>query len=462
MLLLVAAATCEAQSPYGGAGLTSFAPAPAFRSQESYLDVIAGVAYADNITMTAGEKVGEALGVVGLDVDYTRHGELDLDVHGVLDWVDYLEHTYPATAFGTLKGRALWGQSTDTLQWLAADTFGQAAVDPFAAQVPTNIENVNYVTTGPYVNFPLGLRDRLTLEGQYSNLTYEKLPNSSNIYSGGAQLSHLLSPASSIALNANAVHVELSGEASFTGASTGTYDERLADLQYASEIGRTSLTAAAGYQSLDFGSRKSSTPYLSMQLDRRISYDSTVYVRASNGYSNTGQSLQNGFADTGSEVSGPTGEGLGVATQNPFKESMVGGGLRFERNRTTFSLYASAVNERYEAVGAFNENEYVLSSQLSRHLTPTVSANVSAQLVRVHFESADADFTDVLASAGVTKSFRRARLIIRYDRYQRTGNGAPPAAAETPEPAGQTPLASFSDNRIGVYVSYDVLGQKRL
>jgi hypothetical protein len=468
MWLLVAAATSEAQQqPYGestGApGQTSFAPVPAFRSQQSYLDVLAGVAYSDNVTMSPGEKVGDTLGVVGLDVDYTRHGNLDLDVRGVVDWVDYLKHTYPGTAFGTLNGTAMWGQSTDTLQWLAADTFGQAALNPFAAQVPTNIENINYATTGPYLNFALDARDRLSLNALYSNLTYEKSPETSNIYSGGAQLSHLLSSASSIALVANARYTELSGEGSFTEASTDTYNIHSAYLQYTSAIARTKLSASVGYTSLDFGSDKTSTPYLSMQLDRRISYDSTVYLRASNGYSNTGQSLQDNFGSTSSEVSGPTGESLAVATQNPFKESVGALGYRFDRDRTEFSLTASTIAQRYEAVTRFNQNEYVLSSELERHLSPTMSANISAQVNRVHFESEDAGFTDVMASAGVTKHFRRTSLIIRYDRYQRAGNGSLPPAVQTstPGPAGEPPLVSLNDNRIGVYVSYDVLGHKQ-
>jgi hypothetical protein len=467
MLLLVAAATCEAQQqPYGeGAGApgqTSFAPAPAFRSQQSYIDVLAGAAYSDNVTLTPGDKVGDTLGIVGLDVDYTRHGKLDLDVRGEVEWVDYLKHTYPGTAFGTLNGKAMWGQSTDTLQWLAADTFGQASIDPYAAQVPTNIENINYVTTGPYLNFPLGADDRLSLNGQYSNLTYQKSPESSNIYSGGTELSHLLSSASSIALVANDRHTELSGRDNFTGASTDTYDTRSAYLQYTSAIARTKLNAAAGYTSLNFGSDKTSTPYFSMQLDRRISYVSTVYLRASNGYSNTGQSLQDNFGSTPSEVSGPTGESLAAATQNPFKESTAALGYQFERNRTTFSLTASAIAQRYEGVRAYSQNQYVLAWNLERRVTPTMSANVSAQVTRVHFESADAGFTDAMASAGVTKHFRRSRLIIRYDRYQRIGNGALPVVAETPTPgpAGEPSSPSYNDNRIGVYLSYDVLGQK--
>jgi hypothetical protein len=363
---------------------------------------------------------------------------------------------------GTLNGKAMWGQSTDTLQWLAADTFGQAAINPYAAQVPTNLENINYVTTGPYVNFPLGANDRLSLNGQYSNLTYEKSPESSNIYSGGAELSHLLSSASSIALVANERHTELSGRDNFTEASTDTYDTRSAYLQYTSAFARTKLNAAAGYTSLDFGSDRTSTPYLSMQLDRRISYVSTVYLRASNGYSNTGQSLQDNFGSTPSEVSGPTGESLAAATQNPFKESMVAVGYQFERNRTSMSLTASAIAQRYEGVREFSQNQYVLSWNLERRVTPTMSANVSAQATRLHFESADAGFTDAMASAGVTKHFRRSRLIIRYDRYQRIGNGALPVVAETPTPgpAGEPPSPSYSDNRIGVYLSYDVLGQK--
>jgi hypothetical protein len=138
-------------------------------------------------------------------------------------------------------------------------------------------------------------------------------------------------------------------------------------------------------------------------------------------------------------------------------------GYRFDRDRTAFSLTASTIAQRYEAVTRFNQNEYVLSSELERHLSPTMSANISAQVNRVHFESADAGFTDVMASAGVTKHFRRASLIIRYDRYQRAGNGSLPLAVQTstPGPAGEPPPVSLNDNRIGVYVSYDVLGHKQ-
>ncbi|MGH8211338.1 MAG: hypothetical protein ACREU6_17430, partial [Steroidobacteraceae bacterium] len=182
----------------------AYAPLPAFRSQQGYLEVHSGVSYTDNVLLASGAsgKVGDTLFVNGFAVDYARQGsKLDLDAQGSLDWVEYLKHTYGGTAYGTVNGSALWGHPTDLLQWVVRDTFGQLAADPLAPATPTNLENVNYLTSGPTLNFGFGSDLRLSLYGLYSRTTYQRSPFDSYGVTEGASFAHALSASTSVSLN---------------------------------------------------------------------------------------------------------------------------------------------------------------------------------------------------------------------------------------------------------------------
>ncbi len=433
--MLVALAVTSAVK---GEEATTYAPFPAFRSQQGYIDARLGLSYTDNALLTYSHQSGDTLASAGLDIDYTRTGtKLDLDARGSLDWVDYLKHTYKATAFGTLTGSAIWGRSTDLLQWQVRDTFGQLAANPLVAATPANLENVNYLTTGPTLNFLFGPQLRLSLYGLYGVTTYQKSPFDSRTTTEGVSLEHSLSGTSSIAIDADTQQTRFKDKAVATD-----YDVRSVFLNFSSAIARTRLNVDAGYAQLHYANTTSSGPLLTVQLDRRISPASTVYLRYQEQYSTAAQSLRPG-------ISAPAAIGAFVATStpDPFKQENLGLGWNFDRGRTSVSMLAEATRQHYQENTTYDDRGTNIQAVLTRRLQPTVSASVSVHRSDQRFQNIDATIHETVLSASLGKSFRRLETSFRYDWHHRTASGN-----------SSSFLTNFNENRIGLYFKYDVVG----
>ena len=76
---------------------------------------------------------------------------------GNFSYLDYLQNAYGNQLIGRFDGMAHFRDSfRERLTWVLQDDYGQAALDPFAPTTPTNLENVNYVSTGPDLAMRVG------------------------------------------------------------------------------------------------------------------------------------------------------------------------------------------------------------------------------------------------------------------------------------------------------------------
>ena len=187
LVALGAGARVHAQTATTSAAPTTTATTPLYGTnptgQTGYIDALAGLAYTDNALRTSGAgKKGDGLAAVGLATDYARVGNLSVNLLGNVERLEYLNHSYSGSFYGQFNGSALLGKNTDPLQWQLQDSFGEAMSDPLQAPNPQNLQTINDVATGPRVNLHLGLRDRLTLSGQYSRTTYQRSPFDSQTF----------------------------------------------------------------------------------------------------------------------------------------------------------------------------------------------------------------------------------------------------------------------------------------
>ena len=83
--------------------------AGASRADDFDYDVSVGIGHSDNIERTNTDEIAETILGVGLDLDYVHDGaRMDADVHGSVDWYDYLEDTYDADVVGNVNGTLVY------------------------------------------------------------------------------------------------------------------------------------------------------------------------------------------------------------------------------------------------------------------------------------------------------------------------------------------------------------------
>ncbi|MGH8304025.1 MAG: hypothetical protein ACRETG_00260 [Steroidobacteraceae bacterium] len=416
-----------------------YQPAPAFRSLQGYIALRGGLAYTDNALLTTDNQVQDTLVRTGFDIDYSRRGSmLDLDARGSVDSVEYLKHTFDRSTYGTLNASALWGHSTDLFQWLVRDTLGEVTADPFGAPTPANLETVNYLTTGPFLNFRLGEDNRLSLFGSYSKTDYQRSPYDSHSIAEGVSIAHDLSLKSSIALQANGEQFDFNDQTAATN-----YKLHSVSVRYAGTLARTEATLEAGYAWLHQESMTTGGPLLTFQLDRRISYSTTVYLRARSQYSSAAESIR-------AEMATPLMPGAipGIATAAPYTDRSLGLGWTFARARTTFSFLGTVDRESYVGQSTFDRRDTYFEGLFERHLRPTISAKVMARQTYQKFANIDADIAESLVNLSLSKEFRRTGVNLYYERRHHTASGA-----------SSSLVTAFDENQVGLNLTYDIVGQ---
>ena len=144
----------------------------------NYLAADAGLFYTDNASFGANGS-GDTLAELGLVGNTAEEGPR-LSYHLVSDIavVKYLHGSFPTEPTGYLDGRADLKIVPGFFSWIARETYTQLQIDPFTPVTPDNLENVNYLTTGPRFTLRPTLRTTVVLEGVYSYID-SKAPSGS-------------------------------------------------------------------------------------------------------------------------------------------------------------------------------------------------------------------------------------------------------------------------------------------
>lgn len=483
--------------------------AQVLQRQIGYIDLVGGLAYTSNTFLTSGAAVGSGIAVAGTSADYSYQGtELDADLLGNIDWIEYLHHSMSNESYsgltnetlrsiegepyGQLTGTALLGRPTDTVQWQLSDGFGEQMANPLAAPTPQALQWVNHVTTGPDINLNFALRDRLTLFGQYTRTTYQSSPYDSQGYNAGAVLTHGMSALSALSLLMATSHTEFLDTAELVSVpgAVDSYDIRTVALGYNAGLARTQITASAGYNAVSYPEAYSGGRYPSgtqgrptgaLQLSHQLSPFETLYLKGQDAYESSGSSLLSPPAGiAGSAIgsapaalttilSGPwaatemqptiatgvipqAGFGVvsGVAVAAPFDERTGTLGWAFQHARTGLSLAATVMQERFVEQSTFDLNAWIASAGWLRQLTPTLSFQLQGFQSFYHFTQLHADTRSSIASITLSKQLARMTFSA-YAEWLHQSSSVPPGVS--------LPIALYSDELIGVNVSYSLIGR---
>ena len=390
-----------------------------------------GAASTDNAFRTPGAKVDDVLASVGLGLDYALdRRQVDVDLLADIDYIEYLDDTYEGEARGYFNGSAAWTSSNEVFRWFAQDTFGQVVNDPLTALTPGNLENVNYFTTGPSLQFNLAQNLRLSLFGTYSISTYEESNFDYDSRSAGLSLMRALGNESQIGLNA------ITQRSEFDDPALQGFDTREVSLRYVLRGSRTGLSLDAGYTELrGDDNTDSSRPLIRVDVQRRISPSSVLFAQASQQFSSAGDQLR---GELGSQVA--PGAMSTVASADPFEERRVEVGWAFERRRTGLTLSVGQTQDEYETQVGLNREAVEANAELTRRMTPTMTGRLTGVYRDYEYENQGFDAQELDLGLDITKYFGRSLgLSFRYIYSDRSAS---------------VPTAEYTENRFGLRLSY--------
>jgi hypothetical protein len=298
-----------------------------------------GVGETDNVTLVTTDKVSQTIATA--DADFTlkqQTGVFDDNLKGQFAYFDYLQHAYNSLLVGRFDGVADYSLIPQRLIWSVQDNYGEASLDPFAAQTPANLQYVNSFSTGPELDFRPGGATFLQLIARYERAQYQTSPLDSNRFLASFEWGVPLSPRSTVAFNANSERVLFEN----TGVNSD-FDLSSAYASYEIHGARTDLTARLGLTRVDQQGTAASGGLANFELDRRVSLATTLSLSA-------GRDLTDALASFSNLQPGASG---GITTAQAAVSSSVYTlsyaqlAWRFARNRTIVGLSARWENDQY-------------------------------------------------------------------------------------------------------------------
>jgi hypothetical protein len=387
------------------------APAEAFT-----YGVDVGIGESNNVTLVSTDKVSQTIATADGDFDLKQQSRLfDVDAKGNFSDLDYLQNAYGNELIGRFDGKANYALIPERVTWVLQESFGQAQIDPFLPVIPTNLQNVNYVATGPDAALRLGTTIFLDLTARYARTTYQTDPFDSNRMLGSAALGLPLSAQSSVSIDASFERVLFDN----TVVNTD-FDRSSGYGHYEVQGARTDLIANLGVTKVDQGSESITGPLAKLQLSRQLSSASKLTFTA-----------VRDLTDASTAFSNLQGGAIGGIVTAPAAITLTNytvtyGSLDWEytRNRTTFGLSGTWEKDSYDGQPLQDLTRHTVQFRAERKLTHAFTAQLLGSLYKTDYQNADFSETDWLAGAALT--FREGRgleIRLRFDHVSRVVSG---------------------------------------
>jgi hypothetical protein len=386
------------------------------RAQSLTYGADVGIGESDNVTLVDTNKVSQTMAIADLDFDLKDQSRrFDVDAKGNFSYLDYLQNAYSNQLLGRFDGKADVSLIPERVTWVLTENFGQAQIDPFVAAVPTNLQNINYVATGPDVALRLGPTVFLDLSARYAKTTYQTDPFDSNEILGSVALGRALSAQSSISINGSFAR-EL-----FENTDVNTdFNRSSVYAHYEIQGARTNLTANLGATKVDQGSVSFTGPNAKLQLSRKLSSVSTLTFTV-------GRDVTDGstaFANLQSGAIGGIVTGAAVVTQNNYTVTYGSAAWDYSRNRTTIGVSGTWEKDSYDGVPLLDVTRGSAEFRIERRLTSVLTGQLLGRLYRNEYANTDFSETDGLIGAALVFHAGRALEIkLRYDHSTRNASG---------------------------------------
>jgi hypothetical protein len=421
----------QAMSTFGDTASTATEPAQGF-----IYGIDAGVGETDNVTLAPTDKVSQTIATV--DADFTVHQRSRLfDVNAVGNFSDlnYLQGAYGNEFLGRFDGVADAAIVPGRLVWVFRDDFGQSALDPYTPVTPNNIENINYLTTGPDLKLRFGGIDFVEISARYGRAQYQTSPFNSNRLLASIALGREVSAGGSISLNANTERVMFDNTVLNTdferSSGFGRYEIQGARTDFVGELGGTVVSQSGASTAVlpsgvppgtnvtppnvssQFGGPGSlSGPLAKLELSRRISPAAKLIFTAGRDLTDASSSFSN---QTTGLVTGINSVAPAALTSDSYRVTYGSASWQYKLNRTTLAVTGRWEKDIYPALSTLDATISSAGFNVERRLTRDFTAQLLGTWYKTDYPHA-ALTSEVIGSTDYANSILGATLTWRHGR----------------------------------------------
>jgi hypothetical protein len=389
------------------------------------------VIYSDNISRQANNIGSDTVVTASAGFHYLHDSQRwHTDLAALGSYTDFLENTFDSRTLGS--GSLLAGVTLlpRYLTWEVQDNYGQIATDSFSAIETADRQNVNYLTTGPNLQFPLG-RSRIDLQARYSDVAYDGTSTLDNTRTS-AELS-LVRPWTDIrtlSVNLFRQHTEFDRDDLFRN-----YYLNSAFLSLRSTPRRSVYQFELGATEVDDGLRKSRGTLLGLTYGHELTQASSIQFYGRRGFADSADTFR--FEQGGSSDPIIIDHNVQVRA-DPYRETRIDAAFVSSRARGAFSVMPYMVDENYINNDAFDRKRIGLRADVSYAFGATwrLDGFISGE----HFTYADSafDHRDVQMAVGVARYLSvSTQLTGRFERFDRSGT-----------------VDDYTENRVMLLIAY--------
>ncbi len=314
----------------------------------------------------------------------------DVRLGANVGYIDFLKGGYRGQVIGSLSADLRYALIPKILFWNVDDRFGQTTTNVLAPARPNNRTDVNVFSTGPTLVLPLNAVTRLQADARYGIDTFRsgQLPDDTR-YTGSAGLIRQLGHLSEVSLNGDYTQVKYGNYSStpdtlFPSADLGNYTRESAFVRYHASNKLDTLQVDAGMAKASQAGQSFTSPLLRGELTHRLSAYWTVGASGAREYSDAALAFGNEIAHSGIPLPNSPPPGIIYTTQSlPLvNQPMLSDSGRLNATwstvRTTFTMGASVIHERYLIINSSNDNRTQGDLGFTRRLNTTTDLHLGA------------------------------------------------------------------------------------
>jgi hypothetical protein len=436
--LLALVSVSQAQTlPYG-----SDTPNSASKVQTWLYGVDVGVAETDNVTLVSTDKISQTIAVADADFDIKQQSRLlDVDAKGDFTDLNYLQGAYGNEVLGRFDGSAHLAIIPERLVWVVQDDFGQATLDPFTPVTPNNLENINYLTTGPDMVLRFGASSYLDASVRYARVQFQTSPYSSNRVLGDLALGYQLSAQSSVSLNGEAERVMFQNTALNSDFDRNSgfvqYEVKGARTDFSADLGATTISQSAGAIStigqngslttIDQNASSTSGALAKLQLTRKLSAASQLTLSAGHYLTDASSS----FSSLQSGALGTIGAAPAAQTAENYISNYASVRWAYQRSRTTIALSGRWERDTYLGQSQLDDTVGGAEFSVRRRLTHALTAEVLGRIYKTDYlhntissELGTSNYNNEMIGGGLTwRHGRGLEVKLRYEHSAEVTTG---------------------------------------
>jgi hypothetical protein len=412
-----------------------------------------GLGETDNVFLTPTNKVTQTIATTDGDLLVNQPGRLlDVRAVGAFSDLSYLEGAFGNELIGRFDGEVKYALIPERLIWVLRDDFGQATLDAFTPVTPNNLQDVNYVSTGPDLNLRLGGTGFFKATARYANAYFQTSPFDSNRLLATLAAGLQLSARSTISLNGGGERVLFKDTAvnnDFDRYSAfGRYEAQGARTNIALDLGGTRVEQKGDATGVTTVTEPGATPIAVIaptgaphdtttteplgrfELGRTLSPSAKLNFTAGRELTDA----SSGFTTQQAGSIGVINYAPSALTSDVYTATYATGDWQYVRYRTKIDITGRWERDRYPGAAEFNLNSESVQVTVQRRLTPAFSVAVLGRWYRNDYPNVALDPTlgspeSDTTTIGGAVNWRQGRWLevqLRYDHSSYTvsqGNG---------------------------------------